>query len=193
MLAILAGAFVHRAPPDLAVVPACTPAYRSAGDVSDYGQQWRQIADEFYAAHPVDGGLVDESKPAVAVIAASRRKTGVAPVAAASQRVPRENGCSPLLLTKTPAASHAPPPMLWRLHAGAASMASGILAFLLYRTIWPTLIAAPRRAVECSHALRLELPSEWLQFRPTFHQQLRRVVLVSSCLISALAIWTMVA
>lgn len=174
------------------IISAAEPLSPASGltEFVDYGEQWRRIANEFYAAHPVDA-----SEPAVPILSTSLRQPPARTITTVSQRIRRPAALSPPLTTAPPAmpVSTVKPLTRGAPYAIAASLAAGVLAVLLYQTLWRAASNPVRQTLDCSHDLRLELPSGWVRVRPTFRQRLRAIVLIGSCGMLAIAAGSIVA
>jgi hypothetical protein len=83
----------------------------------------------------------------------------------------------------------------------ATCLAAGLLASLLFVSIWPAAPAvAPsslpnERQLELvgrGEAIPVQIPSTWIALRPTLRQSARRGVLTSSYLFAAIGAWGIV-
>ena len=193
MLAVLAHVRAGFAKPVLGAA-ATAPTLRSAtvstlGSVSRdpefYRKRWRQIANEFSAAHPVD-------LPAnIATVVTASLSDQVDDVNYVASQVSTAAHTIPTTIAE-PKIVHtiaAPVPRITLVRPPAvfAAVAAGLLASLLYCSIWPIKHSAERHGLECSDLLRIELPSHWVRIRPTPIQRLRPIVLCASCIGGVLA------
>lgn len=157
-------------------------------DPKFYRKKWRQIANEFYAAHPVD-----PPANSATVVTASLSDQGddvnfaASQVSTAAHTVPTTIA-EPMIVHTI--AAPMPRIALVRPPAFFAAVAAGLLASLLYCSIWPVKHSVERRGLECSDSLRIELPSRWVRIRSTPIQRLRPIVLGASSIGGVLAAWS---
>jgi hypothetical protein len=184
-----------------------------------YADKWRQIASDFYAAHPVleDNNGDRTLTAALPTIAVSYSKPVASPDESASDGH-TEPGASPAAIVSTserpePAsyASLDPTPTISSTPtistqtiaqplgpaAVVAAIAAGMLAFLLFQSIWPPSqtiaskrLIPPRKPSE--DELRIELPSEWVRIRPTMKQRSKPMVLSTAYISAAVAAWSII-
>ncbi len=198
MLAVLAHARAGFAKP----VPGAAATAPTLGSVSVatlgrvprdpefYRKKWRQIANEFYAAHPVD-----LSATSATVVTASLSDQGDDVNYAASQVSTAAHTVPTTIAEPTIVHTIAGPmPRITRVRPPAffAAVAAGLLASLLYGSIWPVKRRDERHGLECSDSLRIELPSQWVRIRPTPIQRLRPIVLCASSIGGVLAAWSII-
>ena len=198
MLAVLAHVradFAKSVPEAAATTPTLGSASvatlgRVPRDPEFFRKKWRQIANEFYAAHPVDRPA---NSPTVVTASLSDQGDDVnfaaTQVSTAAHTVPTAIA-EPMIVHKI--AAPMPRIALVRPPAFFAAIAAGLLASLLYCSIWPLRHSAARHGLECSDSLRIELPSQWVRIRPTSIQRLRPIVLCASYIGGVLAAWSII-
>jgi hypothetical protein len=179
-----------------------------------YRDKWRQIATDFYAAHPVasdeatvsgpsqsvvNASLSDKVKSSdqastvglVPVIATSAPRASVTPVSHKTYSLPEKS-----VLAMPSIASPLPMPhsMIAAKWTVACAMIAGVIAFLLFRITWPPSDGLNRKLdrtiVEGSDALRMELPAHWVSVRPSLRQRLKPIILTASYIASSVAGWS---
>lgn len=229
MLAMLAHASSlklakHEAAVRLALEENTLPEKKGFGtvprDPEYYRAKWRQIANDFYAKHPVERSVTDASSPDVVTASLSDKADPAAEAASVGRVVTpashvkasdaallgeegnAENSGSaiyPEELPKVAVSAHVQSPRRYRSLGGSAivaSLAAGLLACWFFCSTWPPRStesgANQLKTVALSEALRLELPSEWVCVRPPLKQRLRAAIVVGSYVVPWIAIWTIV-
>jgi len=170
--------------------PEASPLTSVPRDPEFYREKWRQIANDFYKANPVESedqaaavitaslsdqnDLQSDHGPKISTVAHTMPAPIVEPLVAAS-----------IPATPRRVALIGPPAVF-------AAIASGLLASLLYSTLWPTIPNSLRHGLACSDLLRIELPSRWVHIRPTPFQRLRSIVLAASYVGGIAAAWSII-
>jgi hypothetical protein len=230
MLAMLAHASSlklakHEQSVRLALVANSLPEKQGFGavprDPEYYRAKWRQIANDFYAKHPVErpgtdepaqevvtASLSDEANSAARFASAEGVVSPVSHVKATDAAIPPEKAAHPpekdepkineSALDSESVAKAAVVTRYQKLGSSAivASLAAGLLACWFFCAIWPppslSANAGQRKTIAFSDTLRLELPSEWVYVRPPLKQRLRTAVVVTSYIVPWFAIGTIV-
>jgi len=170
--------------------PEVSPFTNVPRDPEFYREKWRQIANDFYKANPVAS-----DQPAAAVITASLSdqndlQSDLGPKISTVAHTTPAPIVEPVIETTAPAAPRRValigPPAVF------AAIAAGLLATLLYSTLWPTISGNPSQELACSDLLRIELPSRWVRIRPTPFQRLRPIVLAGSYVVGIAAAWSII-
>ena len=171
-----------------------------------YRAKWRQIANDFYAAHPVESDE-SSSRTAVPVVTASLSDRPAGPqndaddgdvreaqsyIAPVSHEIPvvAKNSSGQVSSVVNPVRSQI---SFAGKPAVAAAFAAGLLAFMLFRSIWPAserIAKMPHRIVEGPSSLRIELPANWVTVRPTIRQRCKPIVLTISYVAAFVAAWS---
>lgn len=190
----------HAGPPGQSPVEPTAFAqglYNVPTDPQFYREKWIAEAAAFYAAHPPQDDIASMAAPRV--IQASAR-TSVEPRDADLAITDPPIADSPIADSPEPGlASTAVLPLdararQWRV---ITCLASGLLASLLFVSIWPlhrrdatvdssASLPAPAGAGE---AIPVSLPSAWIGLRPTWNQTAKRGVMGASYLIAAISVW----
>lgn len=203
MLALLAQArsgFVSTDAVHETVSAKVSPLSDVSRDPEVYRKKWRQIAADFYAAHPVEPE--SQAGPAIAPLAKSPQVI----TASLSDQVDGESSLGPKIstvahATQIPAVEpmFTPAVMLAQRRieligppAVFAAIAAGLLVSLAYCSLWPMKPARQNHGLACSDSLRIELPSRWVRVRPAPFQRLKSIVLAVSYTGGIVAAWSII-
>jgi hypothetical protein len=172
-----------------------------------YRDKWIAEANAFYSANPPKN--VDAQAAPSLVITASAR-TPVEPSHAVSSNLQPLDAPSPEIAVAEPnvvqATQSSPtgPQTVMALPAHAqrwrvlTCLAAGLLASLLFVSVWPANRSSDQRPIINDPTLELvgrvdaipvRIPSAWIGLRPTWRQTARRGVMSASYLIAALGAW----
>jgi len=170
--------------------PVLSPLANIPRDPEFYREKWRQIANDFYKANPVAS-----DEPAAAVITASLSdqndlQSDLGPkISTVAHTMP-----APVIETAVVPTTPATPRRVGLIGPPAvfAALAAGLLATLLYSTLWPTIPSSPNHGLACSDLLRIELPSHWVRIRPTPFQRVRPIVVAASYVGGIAAAWSII-
>ncbi len=164
-------------------------------DAAYYREQWIQITEQFYAAHPVTG---DEATVATASLS-DRIATVTLQSDARVQPAGFVSAVVPAISDRVDVAADSPilniQPIKARRTAWAGNyavgiaLAIGVFATALFQWLWPIEASAAAQTIEVKGQLRIELPRHWVHIRPTAMQQLKPLVVASSYVASACAAW----
>ncbi|MGV3482818.1 MAG: hypothetical protein ACO1RT_00220 [Planctomycetaceae bacterium] len=172
----------------LPVKTAAPADNQPASAAQDFAAQWRQIAGEFYAAHPVEDSTAPGTMLSQQNKQSDRATVGISPMSLVSHRLASAKTAAPPAAAPGITEPEPRPRASLGGYALAASLAAGVLAVMLYRSVWPATAVLPQRSLDCSHNLRIELPSEWVQVRPGLRAQLRPFVLLATQAWAAIAV-----
>lgn len=192
------------------VLPPSSVFSNVPNDPAFYAAKWRQIANDFYAAHPVHSPERTKESPAVvtasltdetesrseqdaSVMPASHSKVNSQPEPLVTAKSPANSQAISQVVTPVPVASERVPVV--GFPAVAAALAAGLLAWMAFRITWPNAaspLLSRGYAVTADHSdsLRIELPSGWVRVRQPLRQRIKPLVLVTSYLAGGFAAWT---
>lgn len=195
--------------------------YEIPQDDQFYRDKWIAEATCFYAANPPRNS---EPQSAASLVIAASARTPVKPypiqpdegeslsessreTAIAEPAVIQATHADPLPIKQATQTSPIGPQAVMALPAHAqrwrvmTCLAAGLLASLLFVSVWPLSHSNDRRPIISNHPLELvgrgeaipmRIPSAWIGLRPTLHQTTRRGVMSASYLIAALGAWGIV-